>query len=44
MASHDDVMRAVIYNSTAIIAKNVETGVEETTGNATEVGMMKYLT
>ena len=44
MASHDDVMRAVIYNSTAKIAKNPETGVEETTGNATEVGLIKYLT
>jgi Ca2+ transporting ATPase len=44
MASHDDVMRAVIYNSTAKIAKNPETGDEETTGNATEVGLIKYLT
>ena len=44
MASHDDVMKAVVYNSTAKIAKNHETGVEETTGNATEVGMIKYLT
>lgn len=44
MASHDDVMRAVVFNSTAKIAKNIETGVEETTGNATEVGMIKYLT
>jgi hypothetical protein len=44
MASHDDVMRSVVFNSTAKIAKNIETGVEETTGNATEVGMIKYLT
>ena len=44
MASHDDIMRAVIYNSRANISKNLQTGVEETTGNATEVGMIKYLT
>ena len=44
MASHDDIMRAVVFNSTAKIANNLETGVEETTGNATEVGMIKYLT
>ena len=44
MQSHDDVMRSVIYNSTAKIATNKETGEEETTGNATEVGMIKYLT
>lgn len=44
MASHDDIMRAVVFNSTAKIAPNRETGKEETTGNATEVGMIKYLT
>jgi len=43
MASADEVMRGVIFNSTAFIQTN-DDGTEETTGNVTEVGLIKYLT
>jgi len=37
------ISESIIYNSTAYIETN-ENGVKETTGNVTEVGLIKYLT
>lgn len=42
-SSSELISESIIYNSTAYIETN-ENGVKETTGNVTEVGLIKYLT
>ena len=43
LASADDIMKAVIFNSTAFI-QTEENGTDSYQGNVTEVGLIKYLT
>lgn len=42
-SSSELIAESIIYNSTAYIETN-DNGVKETTGNVTEVGLIKYLT
>lgn len=43
LSSADDIMKAVIFNSTAFI-QTEENGTDSYQGNVTEVGLIKYLT
>lgn len=44
LASSNDIHRAVIFNSTARIEVDSETKLDTVTGNATEKGLIEYLT
>lgn len=41
--SSELITESIVYNSTAYIETN-DSGIKETTGNVTEVGLIKYLT
>ena len=42
LESSEDIIKAVIFNSTAFINKG-DDGTEKTTGNVTEVGLINYM-
>ena len=42
LESSDNIIGSVIFNSTAFINRG-DDGVEKTTGNVTEVGLINYL-